>query len=526
MNVNIRTKLTGSFALILMMLIVIGLIAILKMSALQNSVSVVQGNWLPSINKIGVIKDNYSDIRALLNGAPLHAGADQRANLQQDLQDAEDAVSQDLKAYETLINSPEEKAIYTALQQHFQDYTAEIPAILEAAGQTGEAAKTNGLALLDKAEQTNDQIAADFKSWISYNNDGAKQEVEHARDINSNAKTLVLTIGLVALAAGIALALYISGNLTKSLRSILLIVTKAAEGDLRENAEVRSRDEIGTLAIAFNTMLNNLRTLIGQTLTASQNVAVTAREISATTEEIAGGSASQAESAQTIQELVREMSIALGTVASNTSAVAELSEQAQRGAEEGGEAIQSSISGMARLSDRMQLLEQDSHTIGQIIEVINEIAEQTNLLALNAAIEAARAGDQGRGFAVVADEVRKLAERSGEATKQIGAIIKGMQQNTDLSVKAVQEASALSSSTGAVFGQIVGMVAETARQAADIAAASEQQSAQTEEVMRSVEAIAAASEESAAAAEQTASSSQTLAALSADLNQHISIFSV
>lgn len=181
---------------------------------------------------------------------------------------------------------------------------------------------------------------------------------------------------------------------------------------------------------------------------------------------------------------------------------------------------------MENLSSQMKLLEKDSQKIGRIIEVIDEISEQTNLLALNAAIEAARAGDQGRGFAVVADEVRKLAERSGEATQQIAGIIKGMQHNTDQSLRAMEHATTQTSKTGQTFQSIVRMVSDTADQVTEIAAASEEQAAQTVEVMRAVETIAAASEESAAAAEETASSSQTLAHLAEELNHHINYFRV
>lgn len=181
---------------------------------------------------------------------------------------------------------------------------------------------------------------------------------------------------------------------------------------------------------------------------------------------------------------------------------------------------------MTRVNEQMSKLEEDSNKIGEIIEVIDDIAEQTNLLALNAAIEAARAGDQGRGFAVVADEVRKLAERSGEATKQITKIIKGMQDNTAQSVKAVEDGVVASQKTGEAFEHIMAMVNETAHKVTEIAAASEQQAAQSSEVLGSIESISAATEEAAASSEETASTAQSLAQLAEELNSSVSIFKI
>jgi methyl-accepting chemotaxis protein len=181
---------------------------------------------------------------------------------------------------------------------------------------------------------------------------------------------------------------------------------------------------------------------------------------------------------------------------------------------------------MEEVNGQVSLLAEDSNKIGEIIEVIDDIAEQTNLLALNAAIEAARAGDQGRGFAVVADEVRKLAERSGEATKQIATIIKGMQENTARSVKAVSNGMVESHQTGKAFENIVAMVAQTESKVTEIAAASEEQAAQTEAVMGAIQNISTTSQEAAAASEETAATSQSLANLAEELNGSISVFKI
>ncbi|QHT62214.1 hypothetical protein GXP70_21000 [Paenibacillus lycopersici] len=172
----------------------------------------------------------------------------------------------------------------------------------------------------------------------------------------------------------------------------------------------------------------------------------------------------------------------------------------------------------------MALLERDSKKIGDIIEVINEIAEQTNLLALNAAIEAARAGDQGRGFAVVADEARKLAERSGEATKQIATIIKGMQDNAARSVQAVVEGVSQIAQTRQSFDGIRMKVNDTYRMVGEITRSSEDQSGKAYGMMGEIESVASISEQAAAAAEQTAAASQELSALVEKLNESVEMF--
>lgn len=161
--------------------------------------------------------------------------------------------------------------------------------------------------------------------------------------------------------------------------------------------------------------------------------------------------------------------MAITSVANGAEQAAELSNNTMELAQEGGKVLRSSIDGMNSANEQMARLEEDSNKIGEIIEVIDDIADQTNLLALNAAIEAARAGDQGRGFAVVADEVRKLAERSSEATKQITAIIKGMQKNTLLSISAVNQGVVSSQKTGESFESIVYMVNDSANKVSEIA---------------------------------------------------------
>ncbi|MDB5052517.1 MAG: hypothetical protein JWM44_567 [Bacilli bacterium] len=523
MKLNIRTKLLGSFLIIVALLAAISLISMNKMSTMGSESGNIRDNTIPGLENSGSLQSNLFKLSGDLLKLLVETDDVQNGNLQKNIEQDQVKLTEVVKTYETLPLATDEKLVLDTFKKSIETYEAKIPDIVQLALKNdninGYKLMTASLPDLQKAIDAADEL-------VVKNDKEAQTSIDTILTNYTSGRTVIIICAVVAVIIAVTLALIISQGIVGSVSRLLSLMVKIASGDLRENIHIKSRDEFGRLAAAVNEMIASLRKLIGATIESAQNVASASQEISATTEQIASGSESQAQAAQSMNELTQDLVRAIDDVAKNAEQVSELSRQTKQGAEDGGKAVKDSSLGMNKLSEKMELLEQDSQKIGEIIEVIDEIAEQTNLLALNAAIEAARAGEQGRGFAVVADEVRKLAERSSEATKQIAHIIRGMQQNTVLSVQAVSEASSLSDKTGVLIEGIVILVNESTQQITGIAAACEQQSAQSNEVLRSIESIAAASQESAAAAEETASSSQMLAKLADELNYSVSTFKV
>ncbi len=241
-------------------------------------------------------------------------------------------------------------------------------------------------------------------------------------------------------------------------------------------------------------------------------------------EGVAKGAQEQANAISKASQVTSRISAAIEQVASNAQAVTHDSAEAASYSRDGAKTVQDTIAGMEAIRSKVGLSASKveemgirSEEIGAIVETIEDIASQTNLLALNAAIEAARAGEQGKGFAVVADEVRKLAERSSLATKEIGALIKGIQKTVSEAVGAMK-ASAVeveagvvrANSAGTVLGNILVAAESVYKQAEEAGNAAAKVSSAAAELVESVDAVSAVIEENTAATEEMAANSSEL----------------
>lgn len=234
-----------------------------------------------------------------------------------------------------------------------------------------------------------------------------------------------------------------------------------ADGDLTVSATV-TEDITGAIADSVNYTIDELRNLVTQINTTTMQVASAAQETQATALHLTDASDHQAQQITEVSTAITQMAGSIEQVSQNASQSSDVATQSVNLAAQGNEAVKKAINGMDTIreqiqetSKRMKRLGESSQQIGDIVELIDDIAEQTNILSLNAAIQATMAGEAGRGFAVVADEVQRLAERSSSATKQIDALVKTIQSDTNEAISSM-ERSTTEVVTGAKLSQDAG----------------------------------------------------------------------
>ncbi|HZW12847.1 MAG TPA: methyl-accepting chemotaxis protein [Noviherbaspirillum sp.] len=314
---------------------------------------------------------------------------------------------------------------------------------------------------------------------------------------------------------------------------------EVADGDLTVQATV-SEDITGAIADSVNYTVEELRGLVGRVTKTAEQVTAASNQAQDISNELMVASQKQSREIQETGQAVLEMAAQITDVSKSANESAEVARQSVSAAEQGAKAVEDAIKGMNEIreqiqetSKRIKRLGESSQEIGEITELISDITEQTNVLALNAAIQAASAGEAGRGFSVVAEEVQRLAERSGEATKQIGALVRTIQTDThdavaamEKSTQGVVEGAKLSDAAGAALSEIRSVSNRLADLIQSISAATEQQATSANGVAQNIQNILTVTEQTQQGTQQTAQSIRELSKLAEELKNSVSRFRV
>lgn len=535
--VKIKTKLNALVVLVSLLLVAIGALGLGGIHTSYRALYAVYHDHLLATSQLNEIRNHQMQIRLLLQTARLETDAFEVVALTDRVRSEIFQIENLLKAYAQRNPGGEEKKLF----DHFVEarlrfgQTGVMPMIDLLQSEKLKAVDALRKEALDPAyAQASDGIDA----LIGFQSSAAKR----AFDGVTTKIGFIRIASITAILFGLALFVIAGGWITRSINRGVAQLQHAAHefaaGNLTARTQSTSRDELGSVAQAFDQMAAEFSLLIGTVRQSADQVALAAHGLATTAECIGVGSQGQTHQAGVAAASVEALNDAVKHVAEKAQSVVVAANLAGRRTAHGETVVNNAVSGIQKVattvSESAQLigaLGARSDQIGRIVGVIKDIADQTNLLALNAAIEAARAGEQGRGFAVVADEVRKLAERTSTATSEISDMIGAIQHETGDAVQAMEKGSLqvregvdLATQTLSALKEIGNSVSDVVAMIDQIATATQSQSAATGDIATRVEQIVDMARDNGATIAQATHASHALQALSGDLQQAVSRF--
>ncbi len=495
MRFTIKLKLGVVFAVILALSSVTAWLGISNLASLNDQVAVLVDGPVTRLDRAQTLSIDLwrlvrseKNISLLANQEGLARYEDQVARPRRELLVRIDAG----EAAAPVQNKPHWVTARAALQQIGVNQDR-----IKTAIEQGNADEARRISVNDIARFTNELNAA-MQKLVDIN----KQQLQQAKaDTDAqygHARTLMLSAIAISIFIAVAAAVWIAFSISRSLAKAGALTQAVAEGDLTKTIDNVSRDEVGDLIANVNMMVERLRGVVGDALSASDNVSSGSQQLSSAAEQVSQGATEQAASAEEASASMEEMAANIKQNADNAAQTEKIARQSAKDAESSGEAVTRAVTAM--------------RTIAEKITIVQEIARQTDLLALNAAVEAARAGEHGKGFAVVASEVRKLAERSQTAAAEIS----GLSGNT---VKVAQEA-------GEMLVRLVPDIRKTAELVSEISAACREQDVGASQINEAIQQLDKVTQQNSSASEEMSATSEELAAQAEELQTSIAFFRV
>jgi methyl-accepting chemotaxis protein len=507
-NFKIATRLYGGFAALVAVLLGVAALALTQMASINNSARDIASKWLPSVEAANEIDTAVANFRVFEMQHVINASEAGMAETEKSMAAAVAKLDAARNTYESTISSDEERQLYQTYSDVWAEYMKTHERILGASQRNSKAVARVALEgeskkLYDKASDVLDQI-------IVMNHKGSEGAGQSAASVYGAARAIVMgavVFGVVL--AGLAAA-FITRSITHPLGDALNVARQVAEGDLTGTVRVGSRDELGQLLQAMQSMHQNLVQVVGSVRAGAESVATASAEIAQGNHDLSARTEQQASALEETSSSMEELGATVKQNADSARQANQLAMNASTVAIEGGEVV-------GQVVQTMKGINESSRKIADIISVIDGIAFQTNILALNAAVEAARAGEQGRGFAVVASEVRSLAGRSAEAAKEIKTLI-------GASVERVEQGTSLVDKAGATMTEVVSSIRRVTDIMGEISAASSEQSAGVSQVGEAVTQMDQATQQNAALVEEMAAAASSLKSQASDLVQVVAVF--
>ena len=509
---RIGVKLGVAFASLVLLSLLMGALSLSRLMALESASNVIANDSLVSINALAGLRYATSSIRRLEGQLLLTTDDKELSSLQDRLDKLKAEVQKRNADYEPLVSSPEERAGFDSFKTQvtaYMGFTGKLQELMR----TGDAQRPAAVALMfgDSRKAYNPAVDA-LGKLFELNQRNSEAAVAQAREAYASGRNYILGSLLLSSLVAVALAVWITGLITRPIQQAVHAADAIAQGDLTQSIAADGGDETGQLLRSLRTMQGNLARLVSTVRQGSESVATASAEIAQGNNDL---SARTEQQAAALEQTSASMAGLGDTVRQNADAARQANQLAVTASDvaaQGGEVV-------GQVVTTMKGINESSRKINDIISVIDGIAFQTNILALNAAVEAARAGEQGRGFAVVASEVRALAGRSAEAAKEIKSLITA-------SVEQVESGSELVNKAGATMTEVVGSIRRVTDIMGEISASSAEQSTGVAQVGEAVTQMDHATQQNAALVEEMAAAASSLKSQAQDLVQVVAAFKI